>query len=577
MIPEHEHCRSIPLSGLTMSYRLCCGALNQSDLSLAMVDPARPLSVHSSSGSNAGGAGAAAAAPLSPAVETPAVENITEICQHQSVGPIEEVDEDAIGEGVFKFDFKSDESVRAKSKPSAVSKRKSDKHKDGNKKSSKFWTKFKRRSSKSTENAIKEAPSIEAGQCVCTGYRRTEDHVMGPGVIFSAKSFMTTRRSATASPLPSSASRMRLSMGAGPGPSALAAQSGDLLQVVPAPPHRHGSSVVDLSRFNADDFPTEDVDEIRIAQRARDIELGIEISPRHIVYPHLLYGGGSPPSNNSPSSSSHSSLTDPLWNLTPSFQAQCVVTTVTYAHVEPAAVVQSSSVMLPGAVSISTPSIVGPTASTSAAAEVNYSEYGAASLLPAAMPPAPPPPPCSSQPYIPQTVHTQIDYIHCLVPDLNQIAGCGFYWGVMDRYEAERLLENRPEGTFLLRDSAQEEFLFSVSFRRYGRSLHARIEQWNHKFSFDSHDPGVYAADSVTSLIEHYKDPSCCMFFEPLLTIPLNRTFPFSLQHLCRSVICSRSTYDGMNYLPLPKAVRDYLKYYHYKQKVRVRRFEMGH
>lgn len=52
----------------------------------------------------------------------------------------------------------------------------------------------------------------------------------------------------------------------------------------------------------------------------------------------------------------------------------------------------------------------------------------------------------------------------------------------MDRYEAERLLENKPEGTFLLRDSAQEEFLFSVSFRKYGRSLHARIEQFNHKF-----------------------------------------------------------------------------------------------
>lgn len=67
----------------------------------------------------------------------------------------------------------------------------------------------------------------------------------------------------------------------------------------------------------------------------------------------------------------------------------------------------------------------------------------------------------------------------------------------MDRYEAERLLDGKQEGTFLLRDSAQEEFLFSVSFRKYGKSLHARIEQWNHKFSFDSHDPGVYASDTV--------------------------------------------------------------------------------
>jgi suppressor of cytokine signaling 5 len=52
-------------------------------------------------------------------------------------------------------------------------------------------------------------------------------------------------------------------------------------------------------------------------------------------------------------------------------------------------------------------------------------------------------------------VHTQVDYIHCLVPDLHHITACGFYWGKMDRYEAERLLEGRQEGSFLLRDSAQ--------------------------------------------------------------------------------------------------------------------------
>ena len=89
-----------------------------------------------------------------------------------------------------------------------------------------------------------------------------------------------------------------------------------------------------------------------------------------------------------------------------------------------------------------------------------------------------------------------MDYVHCLVPDLLKISNLKFYWGPMDRWEAEKLLENKPDGTFLLRDSAQEEFLFSVSFRRYERTLHARIEQWKHKFSFDSHDPGVFSSDT---------------------------------------------------------------------------------
>ncbi|KAL1124098.1 hypothetical protein AAG570_001868 [Ranatra chinensis] len=173
-----------------------------------------------------------------------------------------------------------------------------------------------------------------------------------------------------------------------------------------------------------------------------------------------------------------------------------------------------------------------------------------------------------------RVVHTQVDYIHCLVPDLLQITSCSFYWGKMDRYEAERLLDGKPEGTFLLRDSAQEEYLFSVSFRKYGRSLHARIEQWKHMFSFDSHDPGVFSSPTVCGLIEHYKDPSCCMFFEPVLTIPLHRNFAFPLQHLSRAVICSRISYDGISLLKLPKALKGYLKEYHYKQRVKVRRFD---
>ncbi|KAL4711357.1 hypothetical protein ACJJTC_019198 [Scirpophaga incertulas] len=174
----------------------------------------------------------------------------------------------------------------------------------------------------------------------------------------------------------------------------------------------------------------------------------------------------------------------------------------------------------------------------------------------------------------PARVHTQVDYIHCLVPDLQQITACSFYWGKMDRYEAERLLDNKPEGTFLLRDSAQEEHLFSVSFRKYGRSLHARIEHCRRRFSFDCHDPAVFNAPTVTALIEHYKDPACVMFFEPMLTAPLPRTEPFSLQQLARAVIVSNTTYDGVEKLPLPSRLRAYLKEYHYRQRVRVRRLE---
>ncbi|XP_030247093.1 uncharacterized protein LOC108649275 [Drosophila navojoa] len=194
---------------------------------------------------------------------------------------------------------------------------------------------------------------------------------------------------------------------------------------------------------------------------------------------------------------------------------------------------------------------------------------GTAALLPLAIEQTCPP---AVNPYgAGVTVHSQIDFMHCLVPDLERIINSSFYWGKMDRYEAERLLEGKPEGTFLLRDSAQEEFLFSVTFRKYGRSLHARIEQSGHKFSFDCHDPCVFADLTVTGLLEHYKDPSCVMFFEPCLTMPLHRRQTFSLQELARATIVSNTTYDGINQLELPGRLKSYLKEYHYKQKLRVK------
>jgi len=168
--------------------------------------------------------------------------------------------------------------------------------------------------------------------------------------------------------------------------------------------------------------------------------------------------------------------------------------------------------------------------------------------------------------------HTQVDYVHHLVPFLKQITGCSFYWGKMDRYEAEELLEKQPEGSFLLRDSAQDEFLFSVSFRRYSRSLHARIEEQNHKFSFDCHDPGVFSARNIPELLEHYKDPSSCMFFEPMLCHPVNRKNPFSLQNLARATICDTlSSYSDVDKLELPKSLKAFMREYHYRHQVRVR------
>jgi len=52
-------------------------------------------------------------------------------------------------------------------------------------------------------------------------------------------------------------------------------------------------------------------------------------------------------------------------------------------------------------------------------------------------------------------IHTTIEYTHRLVPNMVNIINAPYYWGSLDRYEAEALLDGRPEGAFLLRDSGQ--------------------------------------------------------------------------------------------------------------------------
>uniref|UniRef100_A0A915CPW0 Suppressor of cytokine signaling 5 n=1 Tax=Ditylenchus dipsaci TaxID=166011 RepID=A0A915CPW0_9BILA len=167
-------------------------------------------------------------------------------------------------------------------------------------------------------------------------------------------------------------------------------------------------------------------------------------------------------------------------------------------------------------------------------------------------------------------IHTIVEYTNALVPDMVSISNAPYYWGRMDRYEAEQLLEGRPEGTFLLRDSAQINYLFSISFRRYKRTLHARIEHLNGMFSFDITDKSVFSAPKITDVVANYKDPSKCLFFEPLLSIPMCRGFTFSLQHLCRSTIASHCDYASVADLPLPAQLKKFVREYHYKQPVRV-------
>ena len=449
-------------------------------------------------------------------------------------------------------------------------------------------------------------PAIGDASCVCTGYRRTEEHVLGPGIVFSASQHSTPSGRSLWDWLHVTIPPHRAINHGDNNTSTTQAASIPSTLSATTIIHPRTRELVSRSELCFDN--TDDIDSFLLAQRAYDIEQGIEISPAQLQITEqpstsmaqrsrqrashgfrTIYASSPEPHNcNSVSidvshagtpknatdikrNTSHTSA-DPQWNSLTATRVSAVVAAAASDINWASGRLNKTSITNMGTqlsgCSLSDNTIIGSNTSLSSPDQFcGNSQTVISHSTPTDTVGMPGPGTMSS-------VHTQVDYIHCFAPDMQQVNACSFYWGVMDRYEAERLLDNKHEGTFLLRDSAQEEYMFSVSFRRYGRSLHARVEQWNHRFSFDSHDPGVYSSPTICGLVKHYNDPGCCMFFEPMLTLPLPRTFTFSLQQLCRSVISAHTTYDGVSALPLPPSLKDYLKVYHYKQKVRVRTFD---
>lgn len=57
-----------------------------------------------------------------------------------------------------------------------------------------------------------------------------------------------------------------------------------------------------------------------------------------------------------------------------------------------------------------------------------------------------------------------------------ELAKHGFYWGSITLSAAQRKLNGKPNGSFLVRDSHTGPFQFSISFRTLNSTLHTRID-----------------------------------------------------------------------------------------------------
>ncbi|VDK33580.1 unnamed protein product [Dibothriocephalus latus] len=82
----------------------------------------------------------------------------------------------------------------------------------------------------------------------------------------------------------------------------------------------------------------------------------------------------------------------------------------------------------------------------------------------------------------------KLDQRRAFLQNMNQLKRTGWYWGPLTIDEAERLLMNRQDGSFLVRDSGHELYILSLSFRAQNRIYHTRIEHSGVEITLRSSD-----------------------------------------------------------------------------------------
>ena len=153
---------------------------------------------------------------------------------------------------------------------------------------------------------------------------------------------------------------------------------------------------------------------------------------------------------------------------------------------------------------------------------------------------------------------------------LSQLKMCGWYWEDLSSEEAEQILKNAQDGSFILRDSADACHLFTLSLKAKNLVVSVRVAFSRGQFKLDSYRQEYSPAfGSVVDLVDYYLADKSRVFYVAVpdmeefpvsLQHPIWKTVP-SLQHLCRRCVVQRCrTVGQLARLPLPPHLIRYLQ-----------------
>ncbi|CAG2166452.1 unnamed protein product [Oppiella nova] len=141
--------------------------------------------------------------------------------------------------------------------------------------------------------------------------------------------------------------------------------------------------------------------------------------------------------------------------------------------------------------------------------------------------------------------------------------------------------QSEPCGSFIVRDSSDEHYIFSLTFKLNGLVRHVRIEHDQGNFSFGSLQKfkSNTIVDFIENAVQHSRSGRFLFFLHrrpvmgPMrvqLLHPVSRFKQIqSLQHMCRFVILKHVRRDLIDDLPLPKMLKCYLNTpYYYSEEL---------